>query len=372
MLLPLILHLLDSVTLFIWCSFTTFVITGLFAQFYKVEQTFVKKRKVEFIITSVASNSVRNSLFESILHNKTLFSGYKITVLIDEGSQLQSELEKLVYENVHIVIVPKQYRYDLLAKGRAINYFIETQVKSDWWYCFIDDDNLILNDSFLYEIPVYEKRGYVVCNPVLKPREGKSKGSYIMDWIRYFDDITLFRFFTGIMKTPILGLHGELLTVKGSILKEIGFAKHSYTEDFYFASEIVRRQYKSWQSQTILSIKSPNSLKDLLKQRGRWFKGIAKDLPLVPLEMKIIVGWRIVLWIFGIFGSWFISLLWMIPNHAFFLLAISGLYYWFIYLYAIKRGGFRYLFLIPAFGMIECISFIFGLRAKSFVVIDKN
>jgi|SRR5205823_4251313 len=78
-------------------------------------------------------------------------------------------------------------------------------MQDDKWYTFIDDDNLLLDDTFLYEIPYYEERGFVGCNPVLFTRQGRSTFTTIMDWIRYFEDITVFRFFTGLTKRPWIG-----------------------------------------------------------------------------------------------------------------------------------------------------------------------
>lgn len=371
--IDLVINTVNTLALFSWSSFSIFVLMGITSQFYTTKASCRRKRKLEFVLVSVASHSVKNSLFESITHTKQYFPKYLLTILIDEGADLTYELLALEREGkLRVVITPKDYKNNLLAKGRAMHYFIENYTRGDFWYSFFDDDNLIMGNRFLYEIPYYEKRGYVVCNPILKPRSGRSTPAYIMDWIRYFDDLMIFRFFTGLMGKPILGLHGELLTVKGSVLREIGFNRYSYTEDFRFAGEIVGRGYKSWQTKTILSIKSPNSMRDLLKQRGRWFKGLVEDLRFVPWEMRIIVGWRLSLWILGIFGSWAFSFIWLAYSHPSILLIPGGLYYWAIYLYAVKRGGIKYFLLIPLFGIIECASFGFGLKAKSFVVIDKN
>jgi len=201
---------------------------------------------------------------------------------------------------------------------------------------------------------------------------GKSVLTYVMDFIRYLDDLTRYRFFTGLLKRPLVGLHGELLTVKGKVLKEIGFGTPSLTEDFRFASELVRRRYKTWQSATKVSIKSPNSLGDLFKQRGRWFKGILKDLKYCPPLMKATVGLSMSLWILGVFGSWMFSPLWLFwkPFHF----AIPGATaYWAAYSYGVWRSRKPYLLLaIPIFGVLESIAFLKCWRQKGFEVVDKN
>lgn len=63
---------------------------------------------------------------------------------------------------------------------------IETVVPEnpEGWYSFVDDDNLVLDDAFLYEIPYYDARGYGAMNSVLTPRRGDSSLTFVMDHIR--------------------------------------------------------------------------------------------------------------------------------------------------------------------------------------------
>lgn len=368
-----IIEIINYIALFVWTSFSMFVALGMIAQAYKAKGGKGKKRKVEFVLVSIASRSVRGSLIHAIEQHSKNFPKYRLNIVIDEGAELTQELAELQGPQLSLIVVPDSFRRDITAKGRAMHYFIESRVKPDWWYSFIDDDNLVLDHKFLFEIPKYEKLGFVACNPILKPRTGRSQIAFIMDWVRYFDDLTIFRFFTGMLHSPILGLHGELLTVKGSILKEIGFARHSYTEDFRFASEIVKRGLKVWQTATVVSIMSPHSIEDLLKQRGRWFMGLMRDLRHVPMIMQFFVGWRLLMWVLGIFGSWAFVFLWVYFDKPALLLVPGGIYYWFSYIYGVRENGdWRFLFLIPALGIIESASFGFGLKQRKFVVIDKS
>lgn len=367
-----LLRVLNSLALFNWLSFTSFVFIGAIAQLYQVKQSPHKTKRHEFVVVSIAKRSVRNSLMECVDHLITHF-GRCPYILVDEGAELIPAL-LLKFQYDRVIVVPKNYRTDLKAKGRAINYFIQNVVKDEYWYSFVDDDNLVMDDTFLYEIPYYEAKGYVATNPILKPREGKSTIAYIMDWMRYFDDVTVFRFFIGLLKRPYIGVHGELLTVKGKILKEVGFDFQSITEDFRFSTELVRKDYLMWQSSTVVSIKSPNSISDLLKQRGRWFKGLLLDLPQSSLVVQLLVGWRLALWVLGIFGSWALCWLWFMFDNDFILLTIpGGAYYLFVYVFGVwKTKRYRYFMLIPALGIIEATSFLPALRQKGFVVINKN
>jgi hypothetical protein len=349
-----------------WSVFAIFALMGVVAQAYRPTHADYKATNVEFIIVTIASSGVRKSLFECIERHKSM--GYKISVLLDEGSDL---LPEVFWSGVNLIVVPSTYRQDLIGKGRAMNYAIEKHVGGEGWVCWIDDDNLALDDKFLYEIPYYEARGYVAMSPTITPRKGKSTMAFIMDWIRVFDGYTMYRFFTGLLKTPIPGLYGELLTVRWSVLKELGYNDRTICEDFRFASKIVGKHYNTWQSASKISIRSANSVKDLMKQRGRWFKGIAKYLKFCPPVMAIFVGLRLVMWTLGLFGSWLFVAFWFNSNFIYALPA--GLCYWGIYIYgAYKANALHYIPLIPLFGIVECLSVFVGLRQHNFVVIDKN
>jgi len=366
----------------VWIMSSIFIIIALPALFYRPKRSLFPAKNVVLVIVSIASRRVRSSLYETINNVKefAVKNGVEFRILIDEGAELEEELRREFKDKV--IVVPRNYRRDLIGKGRAISYFVENFIREDYWYSFLDDDNLILSNDFLYEIPYYEKKGYVASNPVLLPRMGRNVITFIMDSIRFFDDLLFFRFFTGVLGKPLIGLHGELLTVKGSVLKEIGFCRKSFTEDFRFAVELVRRDYKTWQSRTRVSIKSPNSLKDLLSQRGRWFKGIFLDSFKAPLLMRIITSGRITTWIVGVIGTFALGLV-IGVSYIPALTLPAGVYYTLAYLYgffkyisqigSIKKSRMLLLLLsLPFLGIIENISWIFGIRMRRFVVIDKN
>ncbi len=355
-----------------WGLLSIYLIVLVVSLAYTTKRSPNRANNVVIVIPSVANEKVRDSLFMALSHNR--FLGVPIYVVIDEGAPLEGELKKLKWLN--LVVVPKNYRRDLVGKGRALRYFVEKYVKPDTWYVFLDDDNLVLTDDFLYEIPYYERRGYVAFNPILMPRKGRSYMAFIMDFARLIDDLSFFRFFTGLLKRPYVGLHGELLGVKGSFLLESNaFNEPTKVEDYLLATKIVKMGGLTWQSRTRVSILSPNSVRDLIRQRARWHSGILESLRAAPLKMQVATVAKSFLRTIGLIGLWV-----LIPiTHSLatlLIIAPTSAGYWFIYLYGAKKAGkLRYIFTVPAFWIIEGFGFVYGIikmRSGEFMIIDKN
>ena len=348
-----------------WFLFMLWAFLGVICLRYKPKCSQTRAKNVEIVIVSIANSKVRNSLNETISSVKKL--GVKYYLLVDEGADLIPELV-----GPNLVVVPRSYNPWLVGKGRAMSYFVDNYVTKEKWYSFLDDDNLVLDDNFLYEIPYYEKQGYVAMNPVLTMRKGKSSLTYVMDSIRLLDDLSVYKFFTGFIGKAYIGLHGELLTVKGTTLKEIGYNRKSITEDFRFSCELVKRGCRTWQSKTKVSLKSPNSLHDHMRQRGRWFKGIVFDLTKANAPMKLFVGTRISFWVLGVFGSWAFAFLWPLWGPLWPAIP-GGIAYWLLYIYGVaKSSRWWFVIFIPIIGIMETLSRVYSFKQKGFVVIDKR
>lgn len=193
-----------------------------------------------------------------------------------------SQLERLGLRYVVVSSRPLPMRNVLVvppeedgSKYRAVRWFVKNFARDDLWYVFLDDDSYPLDRQFLRDIAHHGVRGCVAGNGILVPRPGRSKLAYALDWVRYFHDLTTYRFALEVLRRPIFGMHGELLIVRGDVLREVWPAMgDTVTEDFRFAMELLRRRYKTFQSATRVSVKSPNSLRDFLRQRARWANSI--------------------------------------------------------------------------------------------------
>lgn len=377
----IILNILMYIVVAHWTIVSIYTILGIFGYMsYRGTHKDDEYRKTKICIVSKASKGVKDALIDCIHHNCTTFRKYIFNIIIDEESELRLELEAYIkqFPNTKIIIVPSTFKCNAIAKGRAIEYYIRHHTSPDWWYAFIDDDNKILDDKFLKEISYYSKNGYVACNGLLFPRLGRSKLAFVADSVRYFDDLTIFRIGTGIFKLPLNGFHGELLVASGEILRNISFDRETITEDFSFARELIKKGYKTWQSETVISIQSPHSIKDFIKQRNRWYRGISRDVATSNWQMKLFSGIRIIDWKIGIIGSWLIFPVWAmfpIPLWLIIFNFIGASYYYVSYIHGAMRlneGMAKSMFLIPLYGIMETISpHIIVRNKKEFTVISK-
>lgn len=365
------------ITVTVWTLYAIQItVYSTLSLFYKSKKSKEKATNVDLVIVTVASKTVKGALYEVL--NKISKFELNVNVVVDEGAELTQDLKR-DFKLYVFTEVPKSFKCRAIAKGRAIEYFIRTKVYPSRWYVFLDDDSYPMDDKFLYEISEREQHGYVAANGMLYPRKGHNIVSYVLDFFRYLDDLTFFRACQGTLKRPLCGFHGELLIVKGRTLKEIGFDRHSITEDFCFGTEILRRGYKTWSSNSKVSIQSPNSLKGLLTQRARWFKGIVIDLKNAPLKIQLVMGIHLARAVLGCFGSFAFVVFWValaflgfnyIPTAPLFLV---GTTYWLIGAFIMPKTSWKNKFVTVPLSAVETLAPLYALlKTKKFEVIDKN
>jgi egghead protein (zeste-white 4 protein) len=226
--------------------------------------------------------------------------------IITEGDVDQQHLEDWVEsfgrlaDPIRIVNVPAQYTTPLGArfKTRANQYAMEARRKSgenteDCYVYHLDDDTHIGKDtaaSLAEFIELDGDRFYLAQGILTFPHElTLSRFCRLADSIRPADDLTRFAFFTGVLGTPLGGLHGEHLVIRADIEDEIGWDfPDTVIEDAYFAIQFAQKYPK--RSTTLNSYSygaSPASARDLLRQRRRWIEGLLhlafnRRLPLLP------------------------------------------------------------------------------------------
>lgn len=316
---------------------------------YRIERK-ERAKNVKCVIVTVGNEKVLPSLIDVVSQMRRLGLDYVIV-----------SSNRLQFDNV--IVVPREEDGN---KYKAIKYFVKNFVRDDYWYVFFDDDSYPEDDGFLYDIAYFSKDSrYAIGNGILKPRPGKSKLAYALDWIRYFDDITRYRL-AALLKKPIYGLHGELLIVRGDVLKEIWLSmEDSITEDFNFAMHAMKRGYKFFQSKTVVSIKSPNSIRDFIRQRKRWanviFDSVRHRNILIPIYT-----------ITGVVISPLFALFWLLMHSI--IAFVASMYYWFVYIVGGVKARLWYTPIVLFLSALEAVGILSGIikRDKKFEVIDKN
>ena len=345
--------------------------------------------KADFVIVTRASKRVLPTLLRTITNVRKMFPAYKLWVVVDEGSQglhvLEVASKRLGFD---LVVVPTSYERGKY-KARAMNYFIEHVVADDKWYIFLDDDSYPLDDNFLYEID----EGVPVYNGILAPRRGGNLLSWIADASRYYSDLTKQGLALRVLRKPIYGLHGELLIVRGWVLKMIGFNTDSITEDSWFAAKLISYGIPVGQVSTRVSILSPIRLRDFVKQRARWLAGRLRDFirgeyPIImdlayvqELTMMLLLIAAPFLGIFKAISN--VTVNPAIARLGYLMGMLGGLLAILSYTsyHIIERRdaatALLAVLLIPAVAAIEAFSIVYGLAkyktySRRFVVIDKT
>jgi hypothetical protein len=149
---------------------------------------------------------------------------------------------------VRITVVPLTYatlngtRY----KARANQYALERRRRggentADTYVYHLDDDTHVGADtvaSIAEFLCHHHDRYYLAQGTLTFPFElSPSWVCRLADSVRPVDDLTRFRFFTGMLGTPLNGLHGEHLLVRADVEDGIGwdFGPAVLVEDAYFA-----------------------------------------------------------------------------------------------------------------------------------------
>ena len=108
----------------------------------------------------------------------------------------------------------------------------------------------------------------------------------LADNVRTGDDFARFHFQHRLSVT-VFGLHGSYIVVKNSVEKQIGFdfgPKGSITEDAFWAMVAMQDGYRCRWVDGYLEEQSTQSVSDFVRQRRRWFQGLAKVALYAPCD----------------------------------------------------------------------------------------
>jgi egghead protein (zeste-white 4 protein) len=234
------------------------------------------------------------------------FDDFRVDVIIEERAEASSELQDLagIDPAIRVVTVPLSYQ---TAKGsrfkaRANQYALELRTAEGestaaTWVLHMDDDTAIRADTaraighFLSMHPEKHVAQGILCYP---RQYSANYLTWLADAIRPSDDMGRFALLTG-GGTPLAGLHGELLLIRASIEREIGwdFGPNEVTEDARFALMFAHRYpgRSAWLAGCSYG-SSPQTVRDFCGQRARWTEGLLRIIlsGSIPLRNRFLLA----------------------------------------------------------------------------------
>ncbi|HEX6208499.1 MAG TPA: glycosyltransferase family 2 protein [Actinomycetota bacterium] len=276
---------------------------------------------VIFLIPTVARRDVLPALHRVVdsvlLYAPANLRRFRVDLVVDEGSDGIPELEAVYGDHplVRILVVPKEYETPggAIHKARATHYALlvrdaEGESGPDVFVYHLDDDTGVGGDtiSSIAEFIADDDGTYDLAQGVLAFPHHLASSTFCAyaDSIRPGDDVTRFRFFTGVLGKPLGGLHGEHLLVRASVESEIGWDfGGTKVEDAHFAMRFAARGHRSKALDSCSYGASPSSLRDLITQRRRWASGLIQLIfdRSIPLRTKPFIAYSVLLWITGFF-----------------------------------------------------------------------
>jgi len=163
----------------------------------------------------------------------------------------------------------------------------------------------------------------------------------LADNVRTGDDFARFHFQHKLGLT-VFGMHGSYIVVRNDIEKSIGFdfgPNGSITEDSFWALVAMESGRRCRWVDGYLEEQSTQSVADFIKQRRRWFQGLAKVTWYAPVKLRwrLSLGTNTVLWALAPFATLYTI------GHFFFGFATE---WWIRFLANYSFASFEVLYLI--------------------------
>lgn len=192
-------------------------------------------------------------------------------VVINDGSTDKTKgiVERIIKENkkFNIRLINQKNK----GKGAALNKGLR-QAKGEFFIC-LDADSFVKKDALKKILPYFKEKDVACVLPVLKVKKPKNFLQK-MQWFEYIINM----FYKELM-SRLNCVHvapGPFSVYRTEILKRVGYFDENFnlTEDLEMALRLQSKHYKIIQLlEGEVSTIAPKTLKQLYKQRNRWYKG---------------------------------------------------------------------------------------------------
>lgn len=192
-------------------------------------------------------------------------------IVVNDGSKDRTKeiVEEVIKENkkFNLRLVNQENR----GKGAALNSGLK-KAKGKFFIC-LDADSFVKKDALKRILPYFNKKDIACVLPVLKVRKPKNLLQR-MQWFEY----TINMFYKELMGrlNCIHVAPGPFSVYRTEIIKRIGYFDENFnlTEDLEMALRLQSNHYRIIQLlEGEVSTIAPRTIKELYKQRNRWYKG---------------------------------------------------------------------------------------------------
>jgi len=192
-------------------------------------------------------------------------------IVVNDGStdKTEEEVEKIIGENKEFSI--RLINQENRGKGAALNRGLR-EAKGEFFIC-LDADSFVKRDSLKKILPYFDKKDIACILPVLKVKKPKNLLER-MQWFEYIINM----FYKELM-SRLNCIHvapGPFSTYRTEIIRKVGYFDENFnlTEDLEMALRLQSKHYRIIQLlEGEVSTIAPKTIKQLYKQRNRWYKG---------------------------------------------------------------------------------------------------
>jgi egghead protein (zeste-white 4 protein) len=236
---------------------------------------------------------------------KTPLFPYVIEVVTDTvRPSLDMPNDDIVY-----LTVPKDYQTPnrSLYKARALQYALEnSELPADAWIVHLDEETQPTSSGIKGIAQMIQEeeasgRYRIGQGAILYHRNWKRHPFLTLaDMVRTGDDFA--RFHLGHrLGITLFGLHGSYIVVKNRVEQATSFdfgANGSITEDAFWALVSMEAGYRCRWVNGYLEEQSTETIMDFMKQRRRWYQGLAKVALYAPVKKhwRLVIGGNTMVW----------------------------------------------------------------------------
>lgn len=225
---------------------------------------------VSVVIPAYNEEKTIRPTIKSVLNLKYPRDKLEIIIINDGSTDKTSEIaEKMIRENkkFNIILINQKN----MGKGAALNIGIKKS-KNKFFIC-LDADSSVEKNALIKMLPHFKNKNTAAVLPTLKVKKPKNIIQK-MQWYEY-----LINMFYKELMSRLNSVHvapGPFSIYRKNILKKVGGfdENNNLTEDLEMTLRLQSHNYEIVQLlDTEVKTVAPDNIRDLYKQRNRWYKG---------------------------------------------------------------------------------------------------